>query len=69
MAQPSEAESILDTRVEKHTRQRDYLEYLVKWKGHPVEESIWMDAKILETKGYSEVDLLNMGSKFLTLGV
>ena len=69
MAQPSEAKSILDTRVEKCTRQRDYLEYLVKWKGHLIEDSTLMDAKELETKGYSVVDLLNMGSKFLTLGV
>ena len=69
MAQPLEVESILDTRVEKRTKQRDYLEYLVKWKGHPVEDSTWMDAKELETKGYSVADLLNRGSKILTLGV
>ena len=32
MAQPLEADTILDTKVVKSTRNKDYLEYLVKWK-------------------------------------
>jgi hypothetical protein len=32
-------ESILDKRVSKRTRRREYFEYLVKWKGHPVEDA------------------------------
>ena len=34
----------------KGTRQRDYLEYLVKWKEHPVEYSTWMNVAELEAK-------------------
>jgi hypothetical protein len=34
-------ESILDKRVSKRTRRREYFEYLVKWKGHPVEDARW----------------------------
>ena len=32
VTQPLEVEAILDTRVSKSTRKKDYLEYLVKWK-------------------------------------
>lgn len=64
IAQPSEAKYILDTRVAKSTRQRYYLEYLVKWKGHPVEDSTWMNDQELETKSFSIADLLNRGLEF-----
>jgi hypothetical protein len=33
-------ECILDKRVSKKTRRKQYFEYLVKWKGHPVEYAI-----------------------------
>ena len=29
-------ESIFDKRISKKTRRKEYFEYLVKWKGHPV---------------------------------
>jgi hypothetical protein len=32
-------ESILDKRVSKRTRRKEYFKYLVKWKGHPVEDA------------------------------
>jgi hypothetical protein len=32
-------ESILDKRISRKTRKEDYFEYLVKWKGHPVEDA------------------------------
>jgi hypothetical protein len=31
-------ERILDKRINKRTRRKEYFEYLVKWKGHPVED-------------------------------
>jgi hypothetical protein len=34
-------EHILDKRVSKKTRQKQYFEYLVKWKNHPVEDASW----------------------------
>ena len=32
VAQPLEVEAVLDTKVVKSTRRKDYLQYLVKWK-------------------------------------
>lgn len=37
-----EIEDILDSRVGRSTRNRTYEEYLVKWKGRPVEDSSWL---------------------------
>jgi hypothetical protein len=32
-------EIIIDKRVNRKTKRKEYFEYLVKWKGHPVEDS------------------------------
>ena len=37
-----EVEQILDQRVGKSTRGKDYYEYLVKWKNRPVEDATWI---------------------------
>jgi hypothetical protein len=34
-------ESILDKRISKRTRRKEYFEYLVKRKGHLVEYASW----------------------------
>jgi hypothetical protein len=34
-------EDIIDQRVSKKTRRKMYFEYLVKWKGHPIEDFSW----------------------------
>lgn len=68
-AQPLEAENVLDTKVVKSTRQKDYLEYLVKWKEHPVEDATWMSGVELEAKGFSIVDMKTKGSLLFTLEV
>ncbi|WP_172440233.1 chromo domain-containing protein [Escherichia coli] len=47
MAKSLEAEQILDTRVSKKTIIKEYLEYLVKWKGCLMEDSNWMDEEAL----------------------
>ena len=44
-------EKILKQRVGKKTKRNMYLEYLVKWKDHPVEDSSWV----------TEPDILNHG--------
>ena len=41
IAKKPQMERILDKRVSKKTRQKQYFEYLVKWKGHPEEDAIW----------------------------
>jgi hypothetical protein len=39
VAENPRMESILEKRVSKRTRRREYFEYLVKWKGHLVEDA------------------------------
>ena len=62
VTQPLEVVAVLDTKVVKSTRKKDYLEYLFKWKKQPIEDSTWMSVAGLETKGFTIVDLMNKGS-------
>jgi hypothetical protein len=39
IAEKPQMEQMLNKRVGKNTRRKEYLEYLVKWKGHPVEDA------------------------------
>ena len=48
---PAEAEAILEQKVSKKTRGKEYLEYLVKWQGLLEEDSTWMSAANLKKKG------------------
>ena len=59
---PAEAEVILETKVAKKTRGKEYLEYLVKWRGHLAEDSTWMSATDLEKQGYAIDDLMRRSS-------
>ena len=51
-AQPLEIEEILDTQVARWT-QREYLQYLIKWKNCPIEDSSWLDVRLIQRAGYS----------------
>ena len=62
VTQPLEVEAVLYTKVSKSTRKKDYLEYLVKWKKRPIEDSTWMSAAELESKGFTIADLMNRDS-------
>jgi hypothetical protein len=44
-------ESILDKRINKRTRRKEYLEYLVKWKGHLVEYASWESEEEIQKHG------------------
>jgi hypothetical protein len=44
-------ESILDKRVSKRTRRKEYIKYLVKWKGHLVEDSNWENEAGIQKHG------------------
>jgi hypothetical protein len=43
VAEKPQMESIIDKRISKKTRRKEYFEYLVKWKGHLVEDASWED--------------------------
>ena len=62
VTQPLKVEAILDTKLVKSTRKKDYLEYLVKWKKQLTEDSSWMSTADLEAKGFTVADLMNNGS-------
>ena len=45
-------EEILDNHIRKSTRNRTYEEYLVKWKGRPVEDSSWLAKEEVNCLGF-----------------
>ena len=47
-----EIEEILDSRIGRSTRNRTYEEYLVKWKGRPVEDSSWLAREEVDRLGF-----------------
>ena len=40
-------EMVLDRTMSNKTRGKEYYEYLIKWKDHPIENSTWMTATML----------------------
>jgi hypothetical protein len=51
VAKNPQMESIIDKRIRRKTRRKDYFEYLVKWKGHPVEDASWEDEATIQKHG------------------
>ena len=45
-------EEILDSHVGRSTRNKTYEEYLVKWKGRPVEDSSWLAKEEVDHLGF-----------------
>jgi hypothetical protein len=41
IAEKQKMENIVDQRTGKKTRRKTYFDYLVKWKGHPIEDASW----------------------------
>jgi hypothetical protein len=52
-------ESILNKRVSKRTGRKEYFEYLVKWKGHPVEDASWENEVEIQKHGQTMQELMN----------
>jgi hypothetical protein len=52
-------ECILDKRVSKRTRRREYFEYLVKWKDHPVEDASWESEAEIQKHGQTVQELMD----------
>ena len=61
---PLEIEQILDTQVARQTRRKEYLWYLVKWKGHSIEDSSWLDVGQIQSIRYSIEELMNRSHEF-----
>jgi hypothetical protein len=51
IAENPEMECILDKRVRKKTRRKEYYEYLVKWKNHLVEYASWETEAVIQKHG------------------
>ena len=61
-----EVEAILEKRVSKKTRSQTYYQYLVKWKGYPVEDASWLTAAELQKLG---IDSKSLQDQFSSPGV
>ena len=59
LAENPQMEHILYKRVGKKTRQREYFEYLVKWKGHPVEDASWEYETEIQKHGKTMRELMD----------
>jgi hypothetical protein len=52
-------EGIIDKRVSRKTKRKEYFEYLVKWKGHPVEDASWEDEVEIQKHRKTVQELMN----------
>jgi hypothetical protein len=62
VAEKPQMESIIDKRVSKKTRRKEYFEYLVRWKGHPVEDASLEDESKIHKHGQTMQELMNRSS-------
>jgi hypothetical protein len=53
IAEKPRMECILDKRVGKKTSRKQYFEYLVKWKNHPVEDASWENEAEIQKHGHT----------------
>jgi hypothetical protein len=58
-AEKPQMERILDKRVGKKTRRKQYFEHLVKWKGHPVEDASWENEVKIQRHGHTVRELMD----------
>jgi hypothetical protein len=59
VAEKPQMERILDKRIGKKTRRKEYFEYLVKWKGHPVEDASWENEAEIQKHGQTVQELMD----------
>ena len=55
-------ESIIDKRIRKKTRRKEYFEYLAKGKGHPVEYGSWENGAEILKHGQTVQELMSRSS-------
>ena len=59
VAENPQTEKIVDERIGKKTRRKTYFEYLVKWKGHLVEDASWENEADIQKHGKSMHELMD----------
>jgi hypothetical protein len=59
IAEKPQMENILGKRVSKKIRRKAYYEYLVKWKGHPVEDTNWENEAEIQKHGHIMQELMD----------
>jgi hypothetical protein len=59
IAAKPQMESIIDKRVSRKAKRKEYFEYLVKWKAHPVEDSSWEDEVEIQKHGQTVKEIMN----------
>jgi hypothetical protein len=59
IAENPQMEKIIDQRIGKKTRRKTYFEYLVKWKGHPIEDASWVNEADIQKHGKSVQELMD----------
>jgi hypothetical protein len=70
IAKKPQMEQILNKRVGKKTRRKEYFEYLIKWKGHPVEDASWEIEAEIRKHGHTVQELMDKSPcKFSSEGV
>jgi hypothetical protein len=52
-------EKIIHRQIGKKTRRKTYFEYLVKWKGRPVEDTSWVGEVDIQKHGRSVQELMD----------
>jgi hypothetical protein len=62
VAEKPQIERIINKRVSRKTKRKEYFEYLVKWKGHPVEDASWEDEEEIQKHGQIVQELMNRSS-------
>jgi hypothetical protein len=59
VAEKPQMEKIVDQRIGKKTRMKTYFEYLVKWKGHPIEYASWENEVFIQKHGKSVQEVMD----------
>jgi hypothetical protein len=62
IAEKPQMENIIDKRVCKKNRRKEYFEYLVKWKRNPVEDASREDEEEIHRHGQTVQELMNRSS-------
>lgn len=60
MVESPEVERVLDTRVATNTKGKEYLDFLVKWKSRPMDDSTWMSVATLQKESFYVEDLMSL---------